>query len=91
MIFFPEGSNVKFAFCLLKDRTQYWWEEVDHALRDEVVETTTWDDFVIRFRANFTSVIMVYQFMREFQDLHQTTETIKEINVMFQERDLLVT
>ena len=28
--FFPEGSNVGFASCLLRDGSRDWWEEVGH-------------------------------------------------------------
>ena len=57
----------------------------------DVVESITWEDFAMRFRANFAIVIEAQQLVREFQDLLQTTETVAEITNMFQERDLLVT
>ena len=49
-----------------------------------------WDDFVLRFRAKFALDIEVKQLVREFQDLHQMTETVAEIIAKFRERALLV-
>ena len=37
--FYPKGSKVKFASCLLKDRAHNWWEDVDHAFGGEVVDS----------------------------------------------------
>lgn len=41
MSFCPEGSKVRFASCLLKDRARDLWKEVDFALRGEALETMT--------------------------------------------------
>ena len=35
-------------------------------------------------------MIEVQQLVQEFQDLHQTTETVAEITVMFMEKALMV-
>lgn len=51
--------KVIFAFCLLKDRARDWWDEVYHTLGSEAVETMTWEDFVMRYRDEFTLVIEV--------------------------------
>ena len=66
MSFCPEGSKVRFASCILKDRAQDWWEEVDFALGGEALETMTWDEFVTRFRVEFSPTIEVKQLAREF-------------------------
>ena len=50
----------------------------------------TWDNFVTKFRAEFALVIEVQQLVQEFEDLHQTTETVSKITMMFRERALLV-
>ena len=47
-------------------------------------------DFSTRFRAEFAPVIKVQQLAREFQDLHQTTEMVADITVMFKERALII-
>lgn len=64
--FCPEGLNVRFASCFLKDGALNWWEEVDRALGGELVESISWDDIVTRFRDEFTYVIEVQQLAREF-------------------------
>ena len=46
--------------------------------------------FLTKFWAEFAPVIEVQQLAREFQDLHQTIETVAEITAMFRERELLV-
>lgn len=49
-----------------------------------------WDDFIMRFKAEFVPVIEVQQLSRDFQDLRETTEIVAEITAIFCERDLLV-
>ena len=82
--------KVRLASCLLKDRAHDRWEEVVYALRGRIVEVMTWDDFVIRFRVEFSPMIEVQQLKREFQDLRQTTESVADITTMFLVRALLV-
>ena len=87
----PEGDKVRLVSCLLKDRARDWWEEVGHAIGDDVdLDAMTWTDFSTRFRAEFALGIEVQQLAREFQDLTQTTETVAEITAKFRERALLV-
>ena len=50
----------------------------------------TWSDFSTGCTTEFAPVIEMQQLAREFQDLHQTTETMAEITTKFQERALLV-
>lgn len=75
----PEGDNVRLASCLLKDRD--WWEEVGHAVGDDVIDGMTWDDFSTKFQADFAPVIKVQQLVREM---------VVEITAIFGERALLV-
>ena len=46
--------------------------------------------FFHRFQREFAPAIEGKQLAREFQDLHQTTETVVEITAKFRERALLV-
>ena len=64
--------------------------EVDFALGGEAIETMTLDDFMIRCKAEFAPAIEVEQLAKEFQDHHQTTETVVVITAKYRERDLLV-
>ena len=57
---------------------------------DVTADSMTWEDFVLRFRAEFAPVIEVQQLAREFQDIRQTTEIVAEITAMFRERTLFV-
>ena len=38
MSFSPKEAKVRYVSCLLKDRAQDWWEEVNSELGDEVVD-----------------------------------------------------
>ena len=48
-----------FASYLLRDWPHDWWEEVDHSLGEEVMAAMSWDDFLTRFRVEFTHAIEV--------------------------------
>lgn len=65
MIFCPEGSKISFVSCQLEDRAKDSWEEVSHALEEEVVEAMTWDELFTRFKAEFMPFIEVQQLARE--------------------------
>lgn len=56
----------------------------------EYAETMTYDDFVVRFKAEFAPVMEVQQLAMEFQDLRQENEIVTEITTKFLERALLV-
>ena len=56
---FPEEAKVRLASCFLKDINQDWWEEVGHTLGSVVIELMIWEDFVIRFQAEFAPMIEV--------------------------------
>ena len=63
----PEGDKVRLASYLLKDSARDWWEEVGHAIRDDVVlDVMTWGNFSSRLKAEFSPVIEVHQLAREF-------------------------
>lgn len=64
--------------------------EVGHTLGGEAIEVIDKDDFVTRFRFEFTPVIEVQQLAREVQDLRPTTESLEEIINIFREKALLV-
>ena len=64
--FYPKGSKVKFASYLLVDRAHNWLEEVNFALIGEAVETMSWDEFFMRFTADFMPMIKVQQLEMEF-------------------------
>ena len=90
MSFFPEESKVGFAYCIGKVRARDWWEGVDFTLGSKANETMTWDEFFTWFRPEIPPTIEVQQLVREFQDLHKTTETMTEITAKFRERAFLV-
>lgn len=48
----------------MKDKACDWWEEVDHELGGEAVETVTWEDFMMRFKVEFSLLIEVQQLAR---------------------------
>ena len=43
------------------------------------VDEMSWEEFEQRFDLEFASAIEVKRLVREFQDLHRTTETMAEI------------
>ena len=54
----------------MKHRAPDWWEEVGHAIGDDVAfDAMTWSDFSARLKAKFESLIKVQQLAQEFQDL----------------------
>ena len=65
---YPDGAKVRLASYLLKNRAQDYWEEVGHALGGELIESMSWEDFVMIFQAEFSPVIEVQQLAREFRD-----------------------
>lgn len=88
--FFPKGEKVGFASYLLRDRARDQWEEFGHALGTDAVVSMSWVEFLTRFHEEFAPIIEVQQMVREFQDLHHTTEAMAEITAKFRERALLV-
>lgn len=59
MSFFPEGSRVRFASFLMRDRAHNCWEEVSHSMGADAMKAMTWHDFVTRFRVEFALAIEV--------------------------------
>ena len=86
MCFCPEGENMGFAYYLLKDRAQDWCEDVNRVIELVTATFMTWEDFVQRFKREFSLAIEVQQLLREFQDLRQTIESVAEIIAKFRER-----
>ena len=56
---YPDGEKVRLASFLLKDGAQDWWDEFGRSVGDTGVGSMAWDDFVSRFRVNFSLVIEV--------------------------------
>ena len=86
----PNVSKVGFASCMLRDRARDWWVEVTIQVGSAEVAEMTWDEFVRRFDLEFSPPIEVQRLVREFHDLHQSTETMAEMTAKFRERPLLI-
>ena len=54
------------------------------------VAEMSWEEFVRRFEVEFSPSIEVQRILREFQELHQTTNTVVKITAKFQEQVLLI-
>ncbi|KAI3672891.1 hypothetical protein L6452_38991 [Arctium lappa] len=81
----PENLKVRFAVNLLRDGAKDWCAT---ALTLAERTTLTWEEFVIRFRAEYVPPVEMERIAKEFLELTQTTETVKEMNRRFTEMAL---
>jgi len=54
-------------------------------MKEAEVDAMTWDEFLVRFRAQFVPKVEVDRITREFLALEQRTETMMEITKKFME------
>ncbi|KAI3715290.1 hypothetical protein L6452_22267 [Arctium lappa] len=81
----PDNLKVRFAVNLLRDGAKDWYAT---ALTLAERTTMTWEEFVTRFRAEYVLPVEMDRIAKEFLELTQTTDTVKEMNRKFTEMAL---
>lgn len=81
----PDNMKVRFSVNLLRGRAKDWCAS---ALSMAEHTSLSWEDFVVRFRAQFVPPVEMEKMTKEFLELTQTNETVQEINTKFMEMSL---
>lgn len=81
----PDNLKVRFAVNLLRGGAKDWCATT---LTTAERTTLTWDEFVTRFRAEYVPPVEMERIAKEFLELTQTSETVKEMNRKFTEMAL---
>ncbi|XP_024990604.1 uncharacterized protein LOC112524894 [Cynara cardunculus var. scolymus] len=77
-----EEDKVRFAVFMLKSNALYWWN-VESVAQPNVLQTMSWEEFVIRFKTQFYPRTAVRQMEEDFLKMEQGNRSVRDYTEKF--------